>query len=477
MAETEGALNLKVRDEADRMADAIEPGEMLGHAQLMQQVLDQGSLLIPGLGAFDVSTLFAVGDELFDYAFRPEQGLGNGLGGRTDVRAGRGPAPNLRRVHEGEFGGPDSHSCSSCHSKGGLDGAGTQTQNAFFRSDGSSTLAADERNPPLVMGLGPIQALAREMSQDLLDQASSSLDEAAATSIPVAAQLSTKGVSFGSLVAHPDGTLDVSGLEGVDPDMVVKPFGWKGHQGSLRRMIEESFRIHMGVLSMWEQRQVYEGQRNPADYGNSASIFDVDEDGTLVEIEDGMLTTMEAYLSQLSVPVIRPPQDPILLEYFGRGRLLFEDVQCHRCHVPALELENSVVELRADLTPASPVWEINVATDGETPKISPILGSQSHRVELFSDLKRHNMGAELATPVWQGNIPPSVFLTRPLWGLAETAPYLHDGRAPTVHDAIMAHGGESAEAREHYSDLGVDDQKALQVFLLSLSRAPALGVP
>ena len=98
-------------------------------------------------------------------------------------------------------------------------------------------------------------------------------------------------------------------------------------------------------------------------------------------------------------------------------------------------------------------------------------------MHLFSDLKRHDMGAALATPAPQGAIPARVFLTRPLWGLAETAPYLHDGRAPTVHDAIVLHGGEAAKARDAYLALDEHARASVRVFLTSLSREPKLFVP
>jgi CxxC motif-containing protein (DUF1111 family) len=70
-----------------------------------------------------------------------------------------------------------------------------------------------------------------------------------------------------------------------------------------------------------------------------------------------------------------------------------------------------------------------------------------------------------------------MFLTRPLWGLAETAPYLHDGRAPTVQDAIVLHGGEGAGAREAYLALDDEGRASVRVFLASLSRQPKMFVP
>jgi len=98
-------------------------------------------------------------------------------------------------------------------------------------------------------------------------------------------------------------------------------------------------------------------------------------------------------------------------------------------------------------------------------------------VRLFSDLKRHDMGSALASPAPQGTIPARMFLTRSLWGLAETAPYLHDGRAPTLHDAIVLHGGEAAKSRDAYLALAEPARASVRVFLASLSREPKLFVP
>jgi CxxC motif-containing protein (DUF1111 family) len=79
-------------------------------------------------------------------------------------------------------------------------------------------------------------------------------------------------------------------------------------------------------------------------------------------------------------------------------------------------------------------------------------------------------------PDGAGAVPGDQWLTRSLWGLADTPPYLHDGRAPTVHDAILAHGGEARQARQGYLALDDDDRAALRVFLLSLTRAPTMLV-
>lgn len=218
-AEIAEALDFRIREEHDLLLDAWEPGELITHARLTQDLLE--------FRPYGIDALFIVGDELFEYAFRPEDGLGNGLGeSGAALYAGSGPRPNMRRAHVGPFGGPDAYSCASCHFVGGPDGAGTLTQNAiFFSTDGDRTLSAEQRNPPHVLGLGPVEALAQEMTRTLHTLRGSAISSAQALGQEVEVPLEAKGVAFGTLIARPDGSLDTTGVEGIDADLVVKPFG------------------------------------------------------------------------------------------------------------------------------------------------------------------------------------------------------------------------------------------------------------
>src|SRR5262249_56949940 len=108
-------------------------------------------------------------------------------------------------------------------------GAGTQTQNAFMRGDGEQTGGADQRNPPQVLGLGPIACLAREMSAELHAQSDAARARAQAEGHRVEQALTSKGISFGRIAAEPDGTLHAGAVKGVDPDLTVRALGWQGH--------------------------------------------------------------------------------------------------------------------------------------------------------------------------------------------------------------------------------------------------------
>jgi hypothetical protein len=451
------AVELRHRENFDRMLDAKDSGELIEHATLTEVDFDHRTL--------GIDTLFIVGDELFAYLFRPENGWGRGSD-RLDDRM-----PQLRRVHRETSGGPDAFACFSCHAKGGPDGAGTQSQVAMLRGDGTRTGSADRRNAPHLLGLGPVALLAREMTRDLQRLRDDVVRDGGEV------RLVTKGVDFGVLRAT-DGRLDTSGVQGVDADLVVKPFGWKGHQATLRGMIEESLHIHQGLLSKRVQLAVRDGAVDAKPYGAGA-WYDVDQDGVSLEIDDGMLTTVVGYFAQLEAPVVRPPRDPGLVDAFAAGRERFDAIGCAGCHVPILELDDPKLDAQQREGANAAPFIMDVAKDGDGPKVEPkYAGPRTpYLVNLFSDLKRHDMGPMLASPGPQGAIPARVFLTRPLWGLAETAPYLHDGRAPTIHDAIVLHGGEAAGARDAYLALDEAGRGSVRVFLASLSRQPKLFMP
>ncbi len=87
-------------------------------------------------------------------------------------------------------------------------------------------------------------------------------------------------------------------------------------------------------------------------------------------------------------------------------------------------------------------------------------------VELYADLKLHDMGPGLAEST--GEPLATFFTTARLWGVADTAPYLHDGRATTLTDAILLHGGEANVSRDAFADLDPSDREALLAFLRTL---------
>jgi hypothetical protein len=436
------------RERFEEYLEAAEVGEDTEHITVRQEDVDAGY--------FSLERMFLYGDAAFGHEFRRLDGYGN-----TEL-------PRTRRIHDGHQGGLDSFSCAGCHQQGGVNGAGARTASAFYFADGKTASSAVVRNPPNVLGLGLVQKLGVEFTALLRYQRDSALAQASASGEPVTVALETHGVSFGTLVAHPDGSVDTSGLEGIDTDLEIKPFGWKGHTARLRRFAERAALVHFGIQSH-VLALGYQQKPDPA-LGPGPNWWDPDNDGVQRELSEGTLTAYALYMELLEVPVAIPPSDEGLRERAAYGATLFRQIGCANCHRETLTMSSDVWYEESDTTDGPPVL-VKLLENGELPR-------GGLNVRLYSDLKRHRMGERLADPHDDPDgIGRDVFITRPLWGLAESAPYLHDGRAPTVSDAVFAHGGEAQAPRDLFLALSSEDQVNIQLHLLSLSRVPRLRVP
>ncbi len=88
-------------------------------------------------------------------------------------------------------------------------------------------------------------------------------------------------------------------------------------------------------------------------------------------------------------------------------------------------------------------------------------------VPLYSDLLLHDMGS-LGDGIAQAAATLTQMRTQPLWGLRARAPYLHDGRASTIFEAIQLHDGEAATVRDRFLALSPQEQQELIDFLKSI---------
>ena len=86
----------------------------------------------------------------------------------------------------------------------------------------------------------------------------------------------------------------------------------------------------------------------------------------------------------------------------------------------------------------------------------------------FSDLLLHNVAAPGVADISDGDAQPNEFRTPPLWGIRATAPYMHDGAAHTLEDAIMLHGGEATDSTAAFEALSDADRAALILYLNSI---------
>jgi len=406
---------------------------------------------------FGPEAWFTMGGQLFTMQFTETMGFGG-----DDL-------PAMSRFHFGERGGPDSRRCSACHWRGGPAGAGDTADNAFFRGDGRTESSALVRNPPALFGAGWKQKLAEEMSANLQDRRDDAITFARSRGEDVRLQLETHGINFGILEIDREGGVNDSELEGIDSDLVVRPFGWKGAFADLRDVVEDAANVHHGMQSTW-----FAANEDAARVGDGPPE-DPDGDGVEAELSDAQVAVMTMFVAMQDVPMDAPPVEPDLVLLYSRGRHDFSALGCADCHVPSLAIEDTEYNLISRTT--DPDLSVDLLADAAQPRLQPDTITGELRVPLYSDLKRHAMGPALAESREDAGVAADVFLTPPLWGIARSRPYLHDGRAPTLEDAILLHGGEAEESRDAFAALEENDRAPLRVFLTSLTRGERLVSP
>lgn len=358
-------------------------------------------------------------------------------GGLSPAPSAERAAPPLDRFYR-RAGGPESQACVGCHNqlvdRGGLvrlvaGGAGDGAANVVVPGDAPGD--AIERNPRPVFGSAIKARVAAEMSAALAAAARHARAAASAAGRPATVVLAVKGVSFGALVARPDGTLDTRGVIGVDADLVVKPFGAKGTAAHLDAVVARAAAAHLGLA--------IDGLGPAGGFGSA---------GHAAGLSKGDTAALARWIAARPAPRWWAPEADRDKAVVGRGQALFAALGCAACHVPSLPVDVP------DPDPAA-------APDPE-----------GGTVALYSDLRRHRMGTDLADPRPEGGVPADVFLTAPLWGVGSTGPWLHDGRAATLDEAVLWHGGEARAARARFAALGPADRAALAAFLERLVIEP-----
>lgn len=432
-----------------RFLDAAEPGYLFRATRVEQAEIDGG------LRSND--ELFQLGAQLFHFAFTPAEG------------AGAADLPAFSRVQRGLRGGPDGSSCAQCHWRGGPGGAGDGADNAYVLGDGNTQSSALVRNPRSLVGAGLVELLAAEMTAELHRQREQLLASAQASGAAVLGPLRAKGIEFGILEARPDGLVDVSAVRGVDPDLVVRPFGWKGTSAHIRDVVEDSLLRHHGMQSTHLVAEASADRVGP--FGGD----DPDGDGVPSEIVEGQVTALTLFIAMQEVPTVELAYDGYTPSLWAAGAQQFEELGCADCHTPTLRLDSPLFVLPSREGGAPAVVDLEL--EAAEPRVQRSSQTGALEVGLFSDLKRHDMGPELADARWEGIVKPAEFVTAPLWGIARSRPYLHDGHAPTIEDAIQLHGGEGAESRDAFFALSEEERGPLRVYLAALTRARRMIAP
>jgi mono/diheme cytochrome c family protein len=391
-----------------------------------------------------------------------------------------------------------SDSCASCH--------GRPRGAAGFGGDVATR--PDSRDAPHLFGLGLKEMLADEITADLRAIRNQAIAEARAQRRTVTKQLIAKGIDYGVIAAHEDGSVDTSQLEGVDPDLRVRPFFAHGGTMSIREFTVGAFNDEMGLQAAdSDLARAAAGERiiTPAGMvldGATDQIKpppaahateDPDADGITNEIPASLVDFMEFYLLNYVKPgLAEPAANGGTAQIFPsrggldeqsastiRGRAVFEMVGCAVCHIPELTInrDRRVADVETVFDPVRGIFNRLFATavplfaevnDGsgypmlKQPKYAPFVVRN-----IFTDFKRHDLGPNFHEIIYDGKIRTE-FMTTPLWGVGTTAPYGHDGRSITLTEVILRHGGEAQAARNAFAALSPSRQRNLLEFLSSL---------
>ncbi len=433
----------------NRFLDAAQPGHLFRSTRVDQAEIDQG--------LWSNDELFQLGAQLFQLTFTPADGFGG-----KDL-------PPMARFQKGHRGGPDARKCASCHWKGGPGGAGDAADNAYLDGDGDSQSSALGRNPPPLAGAGWVEIVAGEMSTELQSLRDQAIEFAKEKGTSVEIALLSKGVHFGVLTIGPDGAVDASKVEGIDADLVVKPFGWKGSFASIRDAAEDALLLHHGMESDYLVSTA--GTERIGSFGG----LDPDGDGATSEISEGQVSALTLFLAMQETPQEIPPDQPDFMPLYAEGIAKFQVIGCADCHVPSLPATSPVLVLGG--RDSSAKVTVDLSREAAMPRLVPSSQNGALEVRLFSDLKRHDLGKENAESRADRGVPGNLFLTRPLWGIERSRPYLHDAHAPTLEDAILLHGGEAQKSRDAYAAMEDIDRAPIRVFLMTLTRARRMTAP
>lgn len=257
---------------------------------------------------------------------------------------------------------------------------------------------------------------------------------------------STPLFGLGLIEAIPDGEImrnvrrrPVDGVLGkvamvADPatgKTLIGRFGWKAQVATLLAFGGDAYLNEMGITS-----RLFPVENAPN--GNAQLLSQYD---TVADPEDvvdpvsgkGDIDRVADFMRLLGAP----PRLP-LTPSASAGRNVFQNLGCAACHVPMM------------------MTGLNHSN-----------ALRNKEVWLFSDLLLHDMGT-LGDGIAQGPADVREMRTAPLWGLRASAPYLHDGRALTVDDAIKGHEGEAKSAKDRYMRLSKQQVQQLLDFLATI---------
>ena len=205
---------------------------------------------------------------------------------------------------------------------------------------------------------------------------------------------------------------------------IIGRFGKKAAAIDLLQQTVGAYNQDMGITSTFE----------PTDPATQLTIDP--------EVSDQTIRDVVFYLRTLKAPIPRSEErNPVI-----RGKIVFNEIQCGSCHTPE--------------------W---------TTPISDVAALSNKTFYPYTDLLLHDMGPGLDDGATEGSAETYEWRTAPLWGLG-LAPnsqggsffLMHDGRARSIEEAIMLHGGEAGSSKNQFIALSETDKEAIIKFLQSL---------
>ena len=323
-------------------------------------------------------------------------------------------------------------SCAQCHSLGGIGGAGLVTEIRVGRRLDDGSFEAFPGGTGFQMFSIPTHG-----SQPHIPLEANVV--AFRKALPLFGSGLIEAVPDSVLLAMEDPQdLDGDGIRGraarvVDRnsgELRIGRFGWKAQQSNLITFGAEAYRDEMGITSA-----LFPNEACPFGTCEAVALSDLvpdPEDGP--ERSTGLrgIDNFENFMKFLG-----PPPRAEITPQVASGEVVFQQVGCPACHTPIL-------------------------TSGASNSSS----LNNKRFAPFGDFLLHDIGT--GDGIAQADATPAEIRTAPLWGARFRAPYLHDGRAPTLEAAIRAHAGEALSSRQNVEALSRADLDLLLAFLASL---------
>jgi mono/diheme cytochrome c family protein len=408
--------------------------------------------------------------------------------------------PEDARSRAGDGLGPvyNERSCMNCHDQGGPGGAGSADKNIELITPVTPTLDGNgnpgffyysfsysfgpngfeyhfgdppkaernrkpQANPPILAELVQIHPGFRNAPSVVLHRYGNDRDyrtwrewvlgKHGSISFHTSQRNPTPLFGMGLVDAIPDNVIEAAarhrqpGSPGVHgrvsrlPDGRIGRFGWKAQTPTLREFILNAASVELG-LEVPGHTQAADPRIPPL----PAPGLDMNRDDCEALI---------AYVRSLPAPVADVPADIRMSRAVKSGKVIFRSIGCAACHVPKLGNVDAIYSdlLLHDMSPElsdTGIYGAFVAAPKQIVPPGPPMPGQGGRADR----------APAKLEEWR---------TPPLWGLRDSFPYLHDGRAATIDQAILLHGGEASASAKHYRQLSPRERSQLELFLLSLA--------